>query len=114
MTALQLREAYDGARVLITGGAGFIGSNLVDALLADAHEVVVIDNFTTGRMENLGRAIEDGARVHAVDVGKGQLAWKLRQNLRVVVHDAVAELRRQCRVVEDPEAVVFVRMNGEE
>jgi nucleoside-diphosphate-sugar epimerase len=40
-------------RALVTGGAGFIGSNLVDALLARAWSVVVVDNFITGRRENL-------------------------------------------------------------
>lgn len=39
-------------RVLITGGAGFIGSHLADALLAAGHEVVGIDNFSTGRADN--------------------------------------------------------------
>ena len=40
-------------RVLITGGSGFIGSHLVDRLLADGHDVIVLDNFSTGRTENL-------------------------------------------------------------
>ena len=40
-------------RVLITGGAGFIGSNLSDRLLAEGNEVLVIDNYSTGRRDNL-------------------------------------------------------------
>ena len=40
-------------RVLITGAAGFLGSNLVDRFLADGHEVVGLDNFITGSPENI-------------------------------------------------------------
>ncbi len=40
-------------RILVTGGAGFLGSHLCDRLLADGHEVVAIDNFFTGRKSNL-------------------------------------------------------------
>jgi UDP-glucose 4-epimerase len=40
-------------KVLITGGAGFIGSHLADRLLADGHEVLALDNFATGRRDNL-------------------------------------------------------------
>ena len=43
---------------LITGGAGFIGSHLVDALLAEGHEPVVLDDFSTGHRENLAPGIE--------------------------------------------------------
>lgn len=41
------------SRVLITGGAGFIGSYLCDALIADGHEVVAMENRVTGRTDNL-------------------------------------------------------------
>src|SRR5271167_3163998 len=40
-------------RVLVTGGAGFIGSHLCDALLGEGHSVVCVDNLLTGRMENI-------------------------------------------------------------
>lgn len=49
-------ESFAGSRVLVTGGAGFIGSHLVDRLLADGAKVVVVDNLITGRKENLAAA----------------------------------------------------------
>ena len=48
-------------KALVTGGAGFIGSNLVDALVARGDDVVVLDDITTGRRENLAGALEKGA-----------------------------------------------------
>jgi len=46
------------ARYLLAGGAGFIGSHLTDSLLADGHEVVVLDTFTTGRRDYLDTSAE--------------------------------------------------------
>ncbi|HPK67016.1 MAG TPA: NAD-dependent epimerase/dehydratase family protein, partial [Thermoanaerobaculia bacterium] len=51
-------------RILVTGGAGFIGGHLVDALLAAGHEVAVLDDLSTGRRENLPA----GARLHVASV----------------------------------------------
>jgi UDP-glucose 4-epimerase len=53
-------------KILITGGAGYIGSNLVDALLAAGHEVTVVDNLSTGRIENIQHLLED-ERFHFVN-----------------------------------------------
>jgi UDP-glucose 4-epimerase len=47
-------------RALVTGGAGFIGSNMVDALLARGDEVTILDDLSTGRRENLGGALASG------------------------------------------------------
>jgi UDP-glucose 4-epimerase len=53
---------------LVTGGAGFIGSNLVDALVARGDRVVVIDDLSTGKRENLAGAIAAGAELREIDI----------------------------------------------
>jgi UDP-glucose 4-epimerase len=53
---------------LVTGGAGFIGSHVVDALIARGDRVTVIDNLWSGRQENLEGALERGATLHVADV----------------------------------------------
>ncbi|MGE5408081.1 MAG: NAD-dependent epimerase/dehydratase family protein [Syntrophothermus sp.] len=55
-------------RCLVTGGAGFIGSNLVDALLARGDEVTVVDDLSTGRLSNLEAALEAGAELREIDI----------------------------------------------
>jgi len=59
----------DAKCAVVTGGAGFIGSHLVDRLLADGHTVTVLDNLATGRLANLARHDADPRlRFHRVDV----------------------------------------------
>ena len=53
---------------LVTGGAGFIGSHLVDALVSKGHEVVVLDNFSTGRPENLEH-VKNSIQIVECDLG---------------------------------------------
>ena len=55
-------------RTLVTGGAGFIGSNIVDALLERGDEVTVVDDLSTGKRENLESALSNGAQLQEVDI----------------------------------------------
>jgi len=55
-------------RALVTGGSGFIGSNLVDALVGRGDQVTVVDDLSTGRRENLDGALAGGAELAEVDV----------------------------------------------
>jgi len=59
-------------RTLVTGGAGFIGSNIVDALLARGDEVAVIDDLSSGRTRNLQPALDAGATLHQFDIRDGE------------------------------------------
>ncbi len=55
---------------LVTGGAGFIGSHLVDALVARGDDVLVLDDFSSGKRENLAGALEAGAKVNELDIAE--------------------------------------------
>jgi UDP-glucose 4-epimerase len=55
-------------KALVTGGAGFIGSNLSDALLARGDDVIVVDDLSTGRRENLDQALAAGAKLVEADI----------------------------------------------
>ncbi|UCE95320.1 MAG: SDR family NAD(P)-dependent oxidoreductase, partial [Candidatus Bathyarchaeota archaeon] len=73
--------------VLVTGGAGFIGSHVVDKLVGLGHEVVVLDNLSTGLLENLRRHVDDG-NVGFVegDIREVRLVDRLFKRVDAVVH----------------------------
>lgn len=74
-------------RALVTGGCGFIGSHLVERLVGDGHEVVVLDNLSTGRRDNLaGLSPGAAARVVEVDVGDQEGLRPYFEGVSVVFH----------------------------
>jgi UDP-glucose 4-epimerase len=89
-------------RALVTGGAGFIGSNLVDELLERGHDVDVVDDLSSGKESNLAGAIERGARLHRADIRD---ADAVRELVAGVEPEAIFHLAAQIDVrlsVADP------------
>jgi len=72
--------------ILITGGAGFIGSHLLVALLGEGHNVRIVDNLSTGRIQNLGNA-RNFEFIHG-DLEDPEIAAKSVSNIEIVLHHA--------------------------
>jgi UDP-glucose 4-epimerase len=81
-------------RILVTGGAGFIGSNLVDRLLALGHEVMVVDNLSTGREENLesARKHEKSFSFYKMDIRERSLRDLMTERLPEMVMHLAAQV----------------------
>ncbi|HEY1455836.1 MAG TPA: NAD-dependent epimerase/dehydratase family protein [Candidatus Dormibacteraeota bacterium] len=85
-------------RILVTGGAGFIGSHVVDAFIAAGHQVAVLDNFSTGREDNVNRAAE----VYRVDIREEAQVRDAIAAFRPEVVDHHAAQSEVPRSVSDP------------
>ena len=95
-------------KCLVTGGAGFIGSNLVDELIKDGHEVVVVDNLSTGKKEN----INPKAEFHNIDICDLHIKGlcSMFEGVDVVFH--LAALARVQPSIDDPIKYHNVNVNG--
>ncbi len=84
-------------KVLVTGGAGFIGSHLVDRLILEGHEVAVVDNLSTGKRKNVNRR----AQLYKVDIQSSRLQRVFRNERPSVVMHLAAQMDVR-RSVKDP------------
>ncbi len=74
---------------LVTGGCGFIGSHMVDRLLAEGHEVRVIDNWTTGRPENLAHQKDnENLKIYHMDIRNKEEIAPIFQGVDYIFHFA--------------------------
>jgi UDP-glucose 4-epimerase len=87
----------EGRHVLVTGGAGFIGSNLVDRLLERGARVRVIDDLSTGKHQNLALARELGAELRVADITDPQATAEAMRGIDIVAHLACSCLRVSLR-----------------
>ena len=84
-------------KILVTGGAGFIGSHLVDRLVMEGHTVAVVDDLSTGKRRNLNR----GARFYKRDIRSSRLERAFRKERPAVVMHLAAQMDVR-RSVENP------------
>src|SRR4051794_11629057 len=99
-------------RAIVTGGAGFIGSNVVDALVERGDEVVVVDSVSTGKRENLEGALGRGAELVELDITDDRALIDLFDRVRpgVVFHLAAQiDVRKS---TEDPGYDARVNVGG--
>lgn len=98
-------------RILITGGAGFIGSNLCEALLNKDNQVVCLDNFATGKRENIEEFLEDPNFVLIDgDIRQLEVCLKATRDIDYVLHQAA--LGSVPRSIKDPITSNEVNVSG--
>lgn len=99
------------SRVLVTGGAGFIGSNLVESLLLSGNSVVCLDNFSTGKRENLKEFFNNqNFRLIEGDIRNYADCQKAVENIDIVYHEAA--LGSVPRSIIDPVSSTDVNIGG--
>ena len=79
-------------KALVTGGAGFIGSHIVDRMVSDGHDVAAVDSLVTGKRSNLTGALENGARLHELDIRDPALADVLAEERPEIVMHLAAQI----------------------
>lgn len=98
-------------KVVVTGGAGFIGSHLVDRLLKDGHEVIAVDNLVTGRLRNLEQGQKSGRlRFVESDVNQEEVLHSVCSGVEHVFH--LAALADIVPSIENPLAYTRANVSG--
>jgi len=106
-----MQRKVENSRVLITGGAGFIGCNLTQRLLEQDNEVVVIDSFITGKRKNL-TPFEANPNFTLIegDIRDFELCRKAMEGVDFVLHEAA--LGSVSRSMENPRLTLEINANG--
>jgi len=99
----------ESLRILVTGGAGFIGSHLVKALVKAGHSVRILDNFSTGSLENLGD-IAGSVELVVGDVRSYDVVEKAVKGVDAVIH--LAALIDVAESIEKPDLYFDVNARG--
>jgi len=97
------------AKYLVTGGAGFIGCNLVRYILERGHDVVVVDNFSTGKRQNVADFIDKVEFIEG-DIRDRAVMDRAVKGVTAIFHEAA--LGSVPRSVEDPQTSHDVNVNG--
>jgi len=108
---MPMKQMLRDNRVLVTGGAGFIGSNLVESLLDNGNYVVCLDNFSTGKRENLVKYNEDpNFKLIEGDIRNYSDCLKAVEGIDIVFHEAA--LGSVPRSIKDPVTSTDVNIGG--
>ena len=104
-------QKLEHRRILITGGAGFIGSNLAETLLGQDNDVVVLDNFLTGKPENVA-PFRDNPRFRLIvgDIRDKETCRRAVDGIDLVLHQAA--VGSVPRSIQDPTLTTDVNVSG--